>query len=78
MSRDAAAAKVVRWVKRRLPDGAVLNVAGSRRSKAPGIHMAVKRVIREVLDRLADGDLLRSSSGRRTRPKPHAASGRRA
>jgi len=77
MSRDAAAAKVVRWVKRRLPDRAVLNVAGSRRSKAPGIHMAVKRVIREVLDRLADGDFPRGSSGRRSRPKPHAASGRR-
>jgi len=45
MPPEAAAAKVVRWVKRRLPDNAVLNVAGSRRSKAPGIHMAVKKVM---------------------------------
>ena len=49
--REAAVAKVVRWVKRRLPDHAVLNVAGSRRSKAPGIHMAVKKVMGEVIDR---------------------------
>jgi hypothetical protein len=50
--REAAAAKVVRWGKRRLPDGAVLNVAGSRRSKAPGIHLAVRRVIVDVLSAL--------------------------
>lgn len=50
--REVAVAKVVRWVRRRLPDQAVLNAAGSRRSKAPGIHMAVKRVILDVLSRL--------------------------
>lgn len=49
--RGAAVAKVVRWIRRRLPDGAVLNVAGSRRSKAPGIHMAVKKVMGEVINR---------------------------
>ena len=48
---EAAVAKVVRWAKRHLPDDAVLNVAGSRRSKAPGIHRAVKQVIMEVLAR---------------------------
>ena len=52
LPQEAAAAKVVRWIQRRLPDGAVLNVAGSRRSKAPGIHRAVKRVVVEVLTRL--------------------------
>jgi len=46
---DAAVRRVVRWLKRRCPDNGVLNVAGSRRSKAPGLHMAVKRVIRDVL-----------------------------
>lgn len=51
-SHDAAVARVVRWIKRNLPDGAVLNVAGSRRSKAPGIHMAVKRAVLDVLARL--------------------------
>ena len=48
---ESAVAKVVRWAKRHLPDDAVLNVAGSRRSKAPGIHRAVKQVIMEVLAR---------------------------
>ena len=52
LPQEAAVAKVVRWVRRRLPDGAVLNVAGSRRSKAPGIHQAVKRVVGDVLARL--------------------------
>lgn len=51
-SHDAVVARVVRWVKRNLPAGAVLNVAGSRRSKAPGIHMAVKRAVLDVLARL--------------------------
>ena len=49
---DAAVARVVRWIKRNLPDGAVLNVAGSRRSKAPGIHRAVTRAVLDVLARL--------------------------
>ena len=49
---DAVVARVVRWIKRNLPDGAVLNVAGSRRSKAPGIHLAVRRTMRDVLARL--------------------------
>lgn len=53
--QEKALAKVIRWIKRRLPDDAVLNVAGSRRSKAPGIHMAVKRVVREVLDQAGGG-----------------------
>ena len=48
---EAAVAKVVRWARRNLPDAAVLNVAGSRRSKAPGIHRAVKKVMVEVLAR---------------------------
>ena len=52
---DEIVARVVRWIRRRLPDGAVLNVAGSRRSKAPGIHMAVKRTLLEVLSRLEAG-----------------------
>ncbi len=52
MPRNAAVAKVVRWIRRRLPDGAVLNVAGSRRSKAPGIHRAVKQVMVDVLARM--------------------------
>ncbi len=52
MPQEVAVAKVVRWIRRRLPDAAVLNVAGSRRSKAPGIHRAVKRVVVEVLTRL--------------------------
>jgi len=49
---DASVARVVRWLKRRCPDNGILNVAGSRRSKAPGIHMAVKRVMRDVLSRI--------------------------
>ena len=48
--REAVVAKVVRWLKRRCPDGGILNVAGSRRSKAPGIHRAVKQVMRDVID----------------------------
>ena len=52
MPQEVAVAKVVRWIRRHLPDAAVLNVAGSRRSKAPGIHRAVKRVMVEVLTRL--------------------------
>lgn len=47
-------AKMVRWLRRRCPDNGILNVAGSRRSKAPGIHRAVKKVILEVLLRLND------------------------
>ncbi len=43
-------ATVVRWIKRHCPDNGVLNVAGSRRSKAPGIHRAVKRVMMEIFD----------------------------
>jgi hypothetical protein len=53
-------ARVVRWLKRRCSDNAVLNVAGSRRSKAPGIHKAVKRVMMDVLLQ-ADGSKPRSS-----------------
>ena len=49
---DEIVARVVRWIRRRLPDGAVLNVAGSRRSKAPGIHFVVKRAVLDVLARL--------------------------
>ena len=55
-------ARVVRWLKRRCPDNGVLNVAGARRSKAPGIHMAVKRVIRDVLSRV-NGPLVRNRQG---------------
>ncbi len=55
LEQPGAALKVERWMKRRLPDGAVLNVAGSRRSKAPGIHMAVKRVVADVLERAGRG-----------------------
>ncbi|MDD2239776.1 MAG: putative molybdenum carrier protein [Kiritimatiellae bacterium] len=51
---DVVVAKLRRWLKRHCPDNGVLNVAGSRRSKAPGIHMAVKRVIRDLLDGLAN------------------------
>lgn len=51
--RDRVVAKVVRWAKRNLPAEAVLNVAGSRRSKAPGIRMAVKRTVLDVISRLA-------------------------
>ena len=51
LEQPGAVLKVERWLKRRLPDGAVLNVAGSRRSKAPGIHMAVKRVVAGLLER---------------------------
>ena len=46
-------ARVVRWLKRH-PEIEVLNVAGSRRSKAPGIHMAVRRLIRALLQRLPE------------------------
>ena len=49
---DVAVAKIMRWLKRRLPENGVLNVAGSRRNKAPGIHRAVKRVVRDVIRRL--------------------------
>ncbi len=51
-SHDWVVARVARWAKRNLPDGAVLNVAGSRRSKAPGIHRAVKRAMLDALARL--------------------------
>ena len=51
LPQEVAVAKVVRWAKRNLPDAAVLNVAGSRRSKAAGIHRAVKQVMVEVLTR---------------------------
>jgi hypothetical protein len=46
---EAVVAKVIRWLNRHLPDNGILNVAGSRRSKAPGIHQAVKNVMRDVL-----------------------------
>ncbi len=49
---DEIVARVVRWIRRRLPAGAVLNMAGSRRSKAPGIHFTVKRAMLDVLVRL--------------------------
>ena len=49
---DEIVARVLRWIRRRLPDGAVLNVAGSRRSKAPGIHFIVKCAVVDVLVRL--------------------------
>ncbi len=47
-SHDEIVARVLRWIRRRLPDGAVLNVAGSRRSKAPGIHRTVKRAMLDI------------------------------
>lgn len=53
---EAVVASILRWLRRRLPARAVLNVAGSRRSKAPGIHMAVKRVIGAVLEEMARGE----------------------
>lgn len=46
---EEVVAKVIYWLKRRCPDNGILNVAGSRRSKAPGIHMDVKRIVREVI-----------------------------
>ena len=49
--REAMVARIVRWLKRCCPDNGILNVAGSRRSKAHGIHRAVKRVILDVLVR---------------------------
>ncbi|MGD9782930.1 MAG: putative molybdenum carrier protein [Kiritimatiellia bacterium] len=49
---DVVVARVVRWAKRNLPAAAVLNVAGSRRSKAPGIHFIVKRAMLDVLARV--------------------------
>ena len=49
---EVVVAKILRWLKRRLPANGVLNVAGSRRSKAPGIHRVVKQVIRDVIRRL--------------------------
>lgn len=52
LPHDEAVGKVVRWIKRRLPENAILNVAGSRRSKAPGIHRTVKRVMRDVIRQL--------------------------
>jgi hypothetical protein len=51
-SVDRSAARIVRWLERTCPDDIVLNVAGSRRSKAPGIHRAVKKVVGILLDRL--------------------------
>lgn len=45
----AAVSRIVRWVRRACPHPCVLNVAGSRRSKASGIHMAVKRTMLDVL-----------------------------
>ena len=50
LPKDQLVAKVVRWLKRNGPDEAILNVAGSRRSKAPGIHKAVKQVMVAVID----------------------------
>ncbi len=52
-SRPDPAGQIARWIRRRLPRGGVLNVAGSRRSKAPGIHLAVRRTMTAVLRRLA-------------------------
>lgn len=49
---DATVARIIRWLKRRCPDNGILNVAGSRRSKAPDIHRAVKSVMAEVLLRI--------------------------
>lgn len=46
---EKGVARLLRWLKRSCPDGCILNVAGSRRSKAPGIHRAVKKVIIGVL-----------------------------
>ncbi len=42
---EKGVARIVRWLKRNCPDECILNVAGSRRSKAPGIHMRVKKTI---------------------------------
>ena len=47
--QDVAVAKILCWLRRHLPENGVLNVAGSRRSKAPGLHLAVKRVVRDVI-----------------------------
>lgn len=44
-------ARVLRWLKRH-PHIEVLNVAGSRRSKAAGIHIAVRRLIRALLTQM--------------------------
>lgn len=47
--RGQTVAQIVRWLKRVRPRRGILNVAGSRRSKAPGIHLAVRRVMGDVL-----------------------------
>jgi len=49
---DQNVARVIRWLRRTCPDNCILNVAGSRRSKAPGIHMCVKHLIRDVIRHL--------------------------
>ena len=46
---DENVKRLRRWIRRCLPEGAVLNVAGSRRSKAPGIHRAVKHILIRIL-----------------------------
>ena len=69
-AQEQVVARIVRWLKRRCPENGVLNVAGARRSKAPGIHMAVKRAIRDVLLRIAaasGGANRRKTKGERPR-----------
>lgn len=46
---DKNVARILRWLKRSCPDNGILNVAGSRRSKAPGIHLRVRHAIRDVI-----------------------------
>lgn len=49
---EKGVARIIRWLKRGCPDECVLNIAGSRRSKAPGIHRVVKALVLGVLEKL--------------------------
>lgn len=46
---DRTMARIVRWLKGVEARRGILNVAGSRRSKAPGIHLAVRRVVGDLI-----------------------------
>lgn len=53
-SEEAAASKLATFLKQHNPE--ILNVAGNRESKAPGIELTVERVILMALANLGRGD----------------------
>ena len=53
LERDGAIKAIMEWLKAKFPKQCVLNVAGSRESKAPGIQDKVQAIMVDVLIKIS-------------------------